>query len=67
MFTREFGCSRACQVEMDLEDTHVRFTLGQMIARSELAHDRAHAQQASVFRMYDDTVVRAVLPEVASC
>lgn len=65
-FTLEFDCARACQVEMDLEDTHVRFTLGQMIARAGAAHDDAHAADpVSAFRWHDDTVVRAMVPAVA--
>jgi hypothetical protein len=62
-FTLEFDCDRACQVEVDLEDVHVRFTLGQMIERAKLAHADAHAREwpTRVFAWRDDVIVRATL------
>lgn len=67
--TVEFGCDRACQVELDLDDVHIRFTLGQMLERARLAHADAHAREwpTRVFAWRDDVLVRAaVLPEAVA-
>ena len=59
-FTREYGCHRRCQVEFDLAAVHVRFTLGQMLARADHAHEQAHlVDPQRAFRAFPDTLVRA--------
>jgi hypothetical protein len=62
-FTVEFGCDRACQVELDLDGVHIRFTLGQMLERAKLAHTDAHAREwpTRVHAWRDDVLVRATL------
>jgi hypothetical protein len=67
-FTTEFDCDRACQVEFQLDDVHVRFTLGQMLGQANRAHTEAHAADVpvKVFPWHGPTLVRAaVLPAVA--
>lgn len=67
-FSVDFGCERACQVELDLDGMQVRFTLGQMLERAKMAHAGAHAAEPTrVFRWRDDVLVRAtVLAEAAA-
>lgn len=56
----EFHCDRRCQVEFDLEDVHVRFTLGQMLSIAQSAHTDAHAAKpVKVFRYRPEVLVRA--------
>lgn len=64
----EFGCDRSCQAEVDLEDLHVRSTLGQMLERAKNAHAAAHTQDpVRVFRWGGHTLVRAgVLAEAVA-
>lgn len=67
-FAIDFDCPRRCQVEFDLEGIHIRFTLGQMLAGAERAHDEAHAVEQRAFRWgrAGEIVVRAdVLERVA--
>jgi hypothetical protein len=59
MFSVEYACDRRCQVEFDLSDVHIRFTLGQMLASVEMAHDKAHTKEQKVYRT-NDLLVRAV-------
>jgi hypothetical protein len=66
MFSVEYACPRRCQVEFDLSDVQVRFTLGQMLAKAEAAHDEAHTVERRVYRAGDMLVRAAVLtPAVA--
>lgn len=59
--TVEFPCDRHCSAELDLEGTHIRFTLGQMLAVVDRAHDEAHAADpVKVYRYRDEVLVRAV-------
>lgn len=65
----DFDCARRCQAEFDLEGVHIRFTLGQMLAAVERAHDEAHAADpVRVFRHGSDAaiVVRADVLERAA-
>lgn len=59
--TVEFGCDRRCQVELDLSEMHIRFTLGQMLTVVGCAHDGAHASVQSVFSYQKTALVRTAL------
>ncbi|MEU7904149.1 hypothetical protein [Actinoplanes sp. NPDC049118] len=63
--TVEFPCERRCQAEFDLEGIQIRFTLGQMLATTGRAHDKAHAgEPVRVFRYQDAILVRAAVADV---
>lgn len=58
--TVEYACERRCQVELDLEEVHIRFTLGQMLVAANGAHEAAHlAAPTKVFRHRPELLVRA--------
>lgn len=63
--TVEYDCGRCCVAEFDLEDVHIRFTLGQMLVATEAAHDRAHDETQSVYRDTNGVLVRASFPAAA--
>lgn len=65
-YTQDFDCDRRCQVEIDLVDIHVRFTLGMMIAKAEVAHKQAHKAAEATFRADTATIVRAGVLAVAA-
>lgn len=60
-FTAEFGCERHCQVELDLDGAHSRFTVTQMRERAEQVHTEAHRHAYRVFRPQLDVLVRATV------
>lgn len=66
-FTVHFGCDRACEVELDLDDVHGQTRLTQLLARAEAAHKEAHdtANPQRVFRWGKAALVRAVIGESA--
>lgn len=56
----DIDCERRCQVEFDLQDVHVRFTLGQMMNVVQSAHIEAHlAKPVKVFHYRPEVLVRA--------
>ena len=58
--TVEYACDRRCQVEFDMENLHIRFTLGQMLVVTDGAHEAAHlATPTKVFRHRPEVLVRA--------
>lgn len=58
----EYPCDRRCQVELDLDGIHIRFTHGQMLRTAEDAHLAAHeVDPVKVFRPRPEAVVRAGL------
>lgn len=58
--TVEQECDRRCQVEFDLSEVHVRYTLGQMLAIVETAHTAAHTSDpVRVYRYRAEVLVRA--------
>lgn len=63
-FTVEFDCARRCQVEFDLDGVTIRFTLGQMLAYCERAHEAAHSASERVYRYEDAILVRADVLEL---
>lgn len=53
-FAVEYPCDRSCRVEVDLADTHSRFTLRQMRAEADLEHGRRHEPPTGQTPIHDD-------------
>ncbi|WP_045740795.1 hypothetical protein [Actinoplanes rectilineatus] len=52
-FFVDYPCDRHCQVEVDVADAHLRYTLGQMLRAAEVQHRKLHEPSAEPTPVHD--------------
>lgn len=55
----EYSCDRRCQVEVDLNEEHSRYTKHQMLVDATAAHRAAHKYRVQVYTGHAGATVRA--------